>query len=415
MMLERQPYPVRAAACVLAMALYKDEHALYFVECRGKMTQPVQKRDADGNLLGDASESESDYDSDDSDAVAEAEQRAQKKRDDAEDAAKPVGGNAGKVMHCFGKMVGIVQLREQALAALGHFGAHPDVTPVAAADAPLTNHLVRQLEKTKLRDAFGGNLARVLLLFGQDKVVETYKSKLDAADREAIDEVLMERQKERDYMILDSITSLFNEKEIAKYRKVFSKVDLDGSGSISTDEMGALFKSLGEELSPGRLKVVINQVGGGGAAAMSRAITTASNSPPHLLTSSPPHLPRSTWTGRGRLSSTSSCWPCTTSSPRPAAGPLAMSLAEPPSASSQTSSGASSPAGWAPGSTGGRCATRARRPSGRGTKPRARGRRPSTGSVRGCASRGCAARRRATGASAATRSSSRPTRTATAR
>ena len=249
MMLERQPYPVRAAACVLAMALYKDEHALYFVECRGKMTQPVQKRDADGNLLGDASESESDYDSDDSDAVAEAEQRAQKKRDDAEDAAKPVGGNAGKVMHCFGKMVGIVQLREQALAALGHFGAHPDVTPVAAADAPLTKHLVRQLEKTKLRDAFGGNLARVLLLFGQDKVVETYKSKLDAADREAIDEVLMERQKERDYMILDSITSLFNEKEIAKYRKVFSKV------------------------------------GGDAAPVPPRAITTASNSPPHLFTS----------------------------------------------------------------------------------------------------------------------------------
>ena len=49
------------------------------------------------------------------------------------------------------------------------------------------------------------------------------------------------------------------EQQIKEWRAAFNLVDTDGSGKISTTELGTLMKNLGVELSQEQLKLVVSQ------------------------------------------------------------------------------------------------------------------------------------------------------------
>eukprot|EP01091_Cochliopodium_minus_P005615 TRINITY_DN1551_c0_g1_i1.p1 TRINITY_DN1551_c0_g1~~TRINITY_DN1551_c0_g1_i1.p1 ORF type:complete len:156 (-),score=47.98 TRINITY_DN1551_c0_g1_i1:31-498(-) len=56
-----------------------------------------------------------------------------------------------------------------------------------------------------------------------------------------------------------STSETSEEQQIKEWRAAFNLVDTDGSGKISTTELGTLMKNLGVELSQEQLKLVISQ------------------------------------------------------------------------------------------------------------------------------------------------------------
>ena len=56
--------------------------------------------------------------------------------------------------------------------------------------------------------------------------------------------------------ILDNLT----EEQIIEFREAFQAFDKDGNGSITTKELGTVMRSLGQNLSEGEIKEVIDEV-----------------------------------------------------------------------------------------------------------------------------------------------------------
>ena len=52
----------------------------------------------------------------------------------------------------------------------------------------------------------------------------------------------------------------FTEAEIAKYKKLFSNFDIDGSGSISLKNLRHLLKQMGEDITDDQLRELIAEV-----------------------------------------------------------------------------------------------------------------------------------------------------------
>ena len=50
------------------------------------------------------------------------------------------------------------------------------------------------------------------------------------------------------------------EDDIREFREIFSLVDTDGSGAISTEELGVLVESVGMKLTPNELQDMVNEL-----------------------------------------------------------------------------------------------------------------------------------------------------------
>ena len=48
-----------------------------------------------------------------------------------------------------------------------------------------------------------------------------------------------------------------DEEQIADFKAAFSMFDKDGSGDVSTEELGAVLKELGQEVSKSQLEIMI--------------------------------------------------------------------------------------------------------------------------------------------------------------
>lgn len=56
------------------------------------------------------------------------------------------------------------------------------------------------------------------------------------------------------------LVKMTNEKEIQQLKEEFQKIDTDGSGTISVDELKAAFKKGNEKISISQLETIIDEV-----------------------------------------------------------------------------------------------------------------------------------------------------------
>ena len=56
-----------------------------------------------------------------------------------------------------------------------------------------------------------------------------------------------------------------DEEQIADFKAAFSMFDKDGSGDVSTEELGAVLKELGQEVSKSQLEIMIKEVDADGS------------------------------------------------------------------------------------------------------------------------------------------------------